>query len=123
MKVGCHRVLATDCWSDGDARAVNFLGVHMLKEQCGRHPNRHAIVRLAPTGRQEAQAGAVEDVDEITIPNAWRCKSIKHRISDLVDKRVLRNIVGGEWGSKAVANQFPSWAPAQPRPASLLRDA
>jgi hypothetical protein len=87
MKVSGHCVLATDCWPNGDARVVNFLGVHMLKEQRGRQPrNDVRLVDDTPGG----QADAVEDVYEITIPDAWRSKRIKHRISDLVDKRVLR---------------------------------
>ena len=103
MKVSGHCMLATDRWPNGDARVVKFLGVHMVKERSGRQPrNDVRLVDDTPGG----QAEAVEDVNEITIPDARRSKRIKRRISDLVDKRVLRNIVGGKWSSKAVAGHF-----------------
>ena len=103
MKVSGHCVLATDCWPNGASRVEKLLGVHMLKEQCRRQPrNDVRLVDDTPGG----QAEAVEDVDQIMIPNAGRSKRIKHRISDLVDERVLSNIVGGEWLSKDVAGHL-----------------
>ena len=111
MKVSGHCVLATDCWPNGASRVVKLLGVHMLKEQCRRQPrNDVRLVDDTPGG----QAEAVEDGDQIMIPNAGRGKRIKHRISGRASSQQR-----SRWrvALQGFGRSPRSWAPSQPHPA------